>query len=116
MLHRLLIDAGYQFEALQIGEDRLLWIDLAERHELFGIDEPLSIVEWAETTAAVNQARSVEGFENYLRALGAHPVHSTHRAEIDTVARVYQRKLQSLASIDDGVRTLDQELIAAAFG
>src|SRR5205807_4684654 len=106
MLHRLLIDAGYQFPALYIGEDTLLWIDLAERYELFGIDEPLSIVEWSETTAAVNQARSVEGLENYLAALRAHPVHSTRRAQIDAIADVLRRKLESLDGVDEGVMVL----------
>ena len=62
------------------------------------------------------QSQSKQGFIIVLGRIKKNGSMKQSQAEIDTIARVYQRKLQSLASIDDGVRTLDQELIAAAFG
>lgn len=83
MLHRSLIDEGFAFPtALRTGEDVLAWIDLAMRYTLLGIDEPLSIVEWSDSSAALNSAKQVSGLSSLVDVLMKHPVHQRNGAEI----------------------------------
>jgi glycosyltransferase involved in cell wall biosynthesis len=88
MLHRLLVDEGFAFPIdLRVGEDVLAWIDLAMRHPLLGIDEPLSVVEWSDTSSALNQAKQVQGLSGIVEALEQHPVHRRHPVEINKLRR-----------------------------
>jgi glycosyltransferase involved in cell wall biosynthesis/tetratricopeptide (TPR) repeat protein len=83
MMHRQLAEEGYLFaEAFRIGEDCLLWIDIAHRYPVLGIDMPLTTVEWSDTTAAVSLSRSIEGTSNILDVLSASIPHADHVTEI----------------------------------
>ena len=84
MLHRALVDEGFAFPAnFRLGQDVLAWIDLAMRYTLLGIDEPLSIVEWSDDSAALHPAKQVLGLFGVVDALEQHPVHRRHRNEIE---------------------------------
>ncbi len=88
MLHRSILDGGFGFPTgVQIGEDVLLWIDLAARYLLLGVDEPLSIVEWSDTSAALSQERQALGLSNMIEALENHPVHRRQVEQIGFLRR-----------------------------
>lgn len=76
ILHRAIIDEGFEFPAgYRIGEDMLAWIDLASKYLILGIDEPLSIVEWQETSAAMSLVKQIDGVTGALGLLADHPIH-----------------------------------------
>ncbi len=88
MLHRSLVDGGFAFPVeVRVGEDILAWIDLAMRYTLLGIDEPLSVVEWSDSSAVLNQDAHVRALSGMIAALERHPVHRSQSAEI---ARLHQ--------------------------
>jgi glycosyltransferase involved in cell wall biosynthesis len=88
MIHRSLIDEGFAFPCeLRVGEDMLAWIDLALRYALLGIDEPLSIVEWMASGAALSRAKEVVRLSEVVEALRRHPLHKGHTGEIDRLAQ-----------------------------
>jgi glycosyltransferase involved in cell wall biosynthesis len=88
MLHRSVLDGGFFFPTgAQVGEDVLAWIDLAARYLLLGVDEPLSIVEWSDTSAALSPERQALGLSNMIEALESHPVHRRHREQIGSLRR-----------------------------
>jgi glycosyltransferase involved in cell wall biosynthesis len=95
MLHRALVDEGFGFPAnFRLGQDVLAWIDLAMRYTLLGIDEPLSIVEWSDDSAALHPTKQVLGLSGMVAALEQHPVHQSHRHEIENLRqaiRAYAR-------------------------
>jgi hypothetical protein len=110
MLHRSVLGNGFAFPSdLRVGEDLLAWIDLARSHTLLGIDEPLSIVEWSDNSAALDPVKQVLGLSFSIRALEGHPAHRKHTAEIDkqrqallTVARAWiaaDRKMEAATQL-----------------
>jgi hypothetical protein len=83
MIHRKLFEDGHLFvEALRLGEDCLLWIDIAQHHPILGLDVALTTMEWSDDSAAINLCRSIEGTRNLLDALSNSAVHATHEIEI----------------------------------
>ncbi len=83
MIHRRLIEEGYAFpEEVRLGEDCLLWIDIAHKFPVLGLDLPMTTVEWSDTTAAISLSRSIEGTRNIRDALSASKLHAEHVAEI----------------------------------
>jgi glycosyltransferase involved in cell wall biosynthesis len=83
MLHRAVVDAGFAFPSGgRIGEDVLAWADLAARYVLLGIDEPLSIVEWASQSAALDLDKQIVGMNGMLDVLSAHPLHGRYKDEL----------------------------------
>jgi len=86
MIHRAVILGGFEFPTnIDLGEDVLAWIELSVRHEMLGIDEPLSIVEWSTTSAALNYERGILGIMNMLESLRESPV---HRREVQHIAKL----------------------------
>jgi glycosyltransferase involved in cell wall biosynthesis len=53
-------------ESLRVADDTLLWIDLARRSELLGIDEPLTRVRMHETNAALDPASQLIAWRSIL--------------------------------------------------
>lgn len=83
MIHRSIVDEGFAFPAgFRLGEDLLAWIDLGAKYLLLGIDEPLSVVEWAPTSAALSLDKQVHGINGALDLLSNHPVHGKHLAQL----------------------------------
>ena len=119
MLHRRLFQDGYRFpEAFRIGEDCLLWIDIARQYSVLGIDVPLTTVEWSDASAAINLPRSVEGLRNIRGALLASKLHSEHAFEIaeltnalDCLERIHtKRRMKGTGDADVNV-----DLLLSAF-
>lgn len=85
MMHRSLVDEGFAFRTdVCGGEDWLAWIDLSMRYSLLDIDEPLSIVEWAED-GALDPARQVLALSGVLEALQRHPIHHRNPVQFEKV-------------------------------
>lgn len=83
MIHRLIRAESFLFpETLAVDEDALLWIDIAARHDLLGIDEPLTIVEWLRDSTALDLDKNIARLSRLLGALAGHPVHSRHTSEL----------------------------------
>lgn len=83
MIHRAVIDEGFTFPAgYRLGEDVLAWIDLGAKYLLLGVDEPLSVVEWAHTSAALSLDKQVLGISGALDLLMNHPIHGKHTAQL----------------------------------
>ncbi|MDH6594948.1 glycosyltransferase involved in cell wall biosynthesis [Variovorax sp. TBS-050B] len=86
MLHRSIVDEGFLFPAgCHLGEDILAWIDLAAKYLLLGIDEPLSVVEWSATSAAMSLDKQVRGVAAMIEIIQSHPIHGKHLAELDSL-------------------------------
>lgn len=65
MIHRALVRSGFRFlEAIRRGEDTILWAQIAQYYNVLGIDEPLSVVEMSDTSAAINVRSSIDGLRN----------------------------------------------------
>ena len=76
MIHRLVVAEGFRFaEDTRLSEDVLTWIDLAVRHPLLGLDDPLSVVEWSDATAATDGRKALQGAERQLEVLETDPIH-----------------------------------------
>lgn len=83
MIHRALVDEGFTFPAgYRLGEDVLAWIDLSAKYLLLGIDEPLSVVEWAPTSAALSLDKQILGINGALELLMNHPIHGKHTDQL----------------------------------
>jgi hypothetical protein len=88
MLHRALVLGGARFrEAERLGEDVLLWIELAREYEILGIDQPLSVVEWSSGSAAINLDKSIAGISGMLEAFKSIPYLSAQRVQIESLER-----------------------------
>lgn len=81
MLHRTLVAAGFAFD--DNAGDAMVWIDLAARHEILGIDEPLSMVRWDADHPALDAGQSTLATMRLVAALRASPVHARNVAEIN---------------------------------
>ncbi|VTY38945.1 UDP-Glc:alpha-D-GlcNAc-diphosphoundecaprenol beta-1,3-glucosyltransferase WfgD [Xylophilus ampelinus] len=104
MLHRAIVDEGFLFPAgFHLGEDVLAWIDLASKYLLLGIEEPLSVVEWAPTSAALSLDKQVRGVSAVLDLLTNHPMHGKHHVELGRLRdylRMTTKQLNELQSED----------------
>jgi glycosyltransferase involved in cell wall biosynthesis len=92
MIHRSLVDEGFAFSiGTSLGEDVLAWIDLAMRYTLLGIDEPLSIVERSDQSAAVDPVKQVLGLSGMIQVLKQHQAHSLRHQEINQLQLAIHR-------------------------
>jgi len=117
-MHRRLIDEGHLFpEQFRIGEDCLLWIDIARRYRLLGIDIAMTTVEWSDSTAAISLSRSVEGTANIRDALSASQLHAEHVAEIGELSGAlrFLEKAQAQRRNSGIEPDLNVDLMTAAF-
>jgi glycosyltransferase involved in cell wall biosynthesis len=97
MLHRSLIGAGFHFpEDSRLCEDILGWIWIAQRHSILGLDQPLTVVEWSTTSAAINLDKSTRGVFGLLLKLKADPLHSHHPGEIAALENSWRALLNYL--------------------
>jgi glycosyltransferase involved in cell wall biosynthesis len=119
MLHRTLVSAGFEFpESYRVGEDVLAYIELARTHEILGIPEPLSIMEWSATSAAINLERSLFGLSNIVNALEQHQEHRIHTAQISALKSAIVEVAQrwGAAGAQPGVPALDHSVVGSVFG
>lgn len=105
MIHRSLLAGGFRFpEGMHLGEDIMAWLDVLARHDILGMDEPLSIVEWSTATAAINVRKGLRGIQAMAAAFREHPVHSFHEAHIsplDAAIVELQKQADSGAEINE---------------
>lgn len=86
MLHRSIVDEGFAFPAgCQLGEDVLAWIDLTAKYLLLGIDEPLSVVEWSDTSAAMSLDKQIRGITAMIAIIQSHPIHGKHLSQLESL-------------------------------
>lgn len=91
MVHHSVVAAGFEFPiGPHVAEDVVAWIGLSLRHEVLGIDEPLSVVEWSETSAALDPHKVVLGLMNILASVREDPVHSRHTQILGNLTRSLQ--------------------------
>jgi hypothetical protein len=83
MLHRLLVAEGFAFSRYgSLGQDILPWIWIAQRHDILGIQEPLSIIAPSKANDAAGWKGSVESLQYVIEQLRSDPVHSRHGPSI----------------------------------
>ncbi len=67
MVHREALGENMRFlETISIGEDVILWIQLARRSAILGIDEPLTRVRIHESNVAFNPQAQIVGLMNII--------------------------------------------------
>lgn len=92
MIHRSLMEEGFRFpENTHLGSDTLCWVEVARKHEILGIDEPLTTVEWSDQSAAVNLSKLIRGITALRNAYLADPIYRTQHAEIEALSGGIQR-------------------------
>jgi glycosyltransferase involved in cell wall biosynthesis len=107
MLHRSLIDEGFCFPvASKLGEDIAFWADVALRYLVLGIDEPLSIVEWSDSSAALSIEKQAEGLSGLITHFRSHPIHSRNHRQIDQLTDALAQ-VRQIADASVGPRTID---------
>lgn len=82
MLHRLVLAEGFEFADAALAEDVVAWIDLSVRHDILGLNEPLTVVERDTNTASTDVAKSMQGLQNLLKRFGDDPVHGRQSARL----------------------------------
>jgi glycosyltransferase involved in cell wall biosynthesis len=118
VIHRQLFDKGYQFpETVRVGEDCLLWIEIARNHRVLGIDQPMTTVEWSDSTAAISLSRSIEGIRTILDALSLSKRHGENAFQIATLtATLSHLKKREARQAKEKVDTdLDANLLRRTF-
>lgn len=112
MLHCALVAGGFRFpEDHRISEDAVAWIELAFRHEILGIDEPLSVVEWSNTSPTLDENTSVLGLMRIRDRMRESVVHNRHGDRIEAL----NEALRFIARQSKSGKTLAGTLVASAF-
>ncbi|MGI6325034.1 MAG: glycosyltransferase family 2 protein [Bacilli bacterium] len=74
---------------IKIGEDICFWLTILEDAELLGIDEPLTIVNSTNSSAAYNLEKQIAGTKNILRFVLNNNKLQDYDAEISILASYY---------------------------
>ena len=112
MLHRLLRSSGALFPSdMRLSEDTLVWINLAARYDLLGIDQPLTIMEWTDTTAAICLEKTWKGLHALIDALTSDPIHSRHPEHIANLRTTLETVREALAG-----GSVNEQLLAQVMG
>ena len=110
MMHRSVFEDGIKFGGGHLGIDCLMWVDIARKYDIVGIDEPLSTVEWSDQSAAIHLPKLLAGMTAMRDAYLAHPFYRQFTAQIETISRA----IDDIGSPVDG--DINHALIDAAFG
>jgi glycosyltransferase involved in cell wall biosynthesis len=87
MLRRDLWDEGFRFpEEFRIGEDVVLWLRIAARHGVLGLDEALTIVRASPVSTAYDRAKQSMGVANILTAVRSTPELACYETEVERLA------------------------------
>jgi glycosyltransferase involved in cell wall biosynthesis len=123
MIHRSIASRGLRFTTDdRPADDLLAWIWIAQRHEVLGIDEPLSVVKWSTDSAAINLDKSIDGIGDLIKRLRTDPIHSKAHAQISALSHTRARLIKAReeqvkpSMAEKNTIFLDEELIAKAFG
>lgn len=118
MIHRMLVDAGYEFaNDSGIAEDVLFWVDACQKYELLGLSEALTVVEWSSTSAAINLQKSVRALAQLIAVMTTHEQHRRHVRQLGELGNAYRRLLQEYTEqgTHEGDMCLNEEMIEAVF-
>lgn len=83
-------------ENVHIGEDVLVWISIAEEHELGAIDRPLTIVTVSEESSSNSPEKSLRGTVNILAGALDHPRFRHNSQQILSLIETAHRHALSL--------------------
>ncbi len=115
MIHRLLIAEGFAFPTdTPLSEDVLTWIEAVRRRPLLGLDDPLSVVEWSDTSAAVDLRKAARGVRHQVQALRRDFVHS-RQPELKRLEAYAERAQSRLDALRPGETFVDTALIDEVF-
>lgn len=107
MIHRSLLAGGFAFPTgMHLGEDIMAWLDVLTRHDILGIDEPLTVVEWSSSTAAINIRKGLNGIQSMAAAFREHPVHQLHETHIlplDAAVVELQKQADAGAEVNENM-------------
>lgn len=111
MVHRALFETDLRFPEIgHLGSDTLLWVDVARDHEILGIDEPLTVVEWSDRSAAMDVSKLIVGITAIRDAYASDPFYARFSTEISTMTEEIERMKHYLQ-----VSTTNEQLVTAAF-
>ncbi len=99
MLHRSLVAGGFRFPTTEPeAAETLAWVALAARHELLGIEEPLSVIEPAADGTLAPIKANARRTMGVLASVLEDPVHNPHeqqmfalREQLRDLARSWKR-------------------------
>jgi len=113
MIHRSLVAEGFRFQTeYHLGEDILAWLSIVVRHPILGINSPLTVVEWSDTSAAVSLNKGLKGIEAVADHLRRHPVHAMHAEHIDRL----QAQVAEIRRLQEQHGDINRAAIEYAFG
>lgn len=99
---KLLIDEGIFFnESIRIGEDTCFWLELAKKHEIFLIENPLTIVHADETSSAYSYDKVTEGICNIIAYLTNDPYYSKFRYDISLLCNDFHAIYKNIQKLND---------------
>jgi Glycosyl transferase family 2 len=79
MIHRTIPAAGFRFpETEHLGADVILWTEIASNYPVLGIDDPLSVVEWSDESAAINLEKQAIALKLIHDSYATHPIFSLY--------------------------------------
>ena len=91
MVHTSLVGRGFRFGTEnQAGEKLLTWIWAAQREDILGVGEPLSVIEWTHDSAAVRADKLLEAATFLLK-----------RARDDIILSRYSEEIERLKAVQD---------------
>ncbi len=96
MVRRDLWENGFRFpQDIRIGEDILLWIRIAARCGVHGLDRPLTIVRSGASSSAYDPMKQIAGLDNIIACVEADPTLSAYTAELARL-KAYSEQYRSL--------------------
>jgi glycosyltransferase involved in cell wall biosynthesis len=96
MLRRSLWDEGFRFpEDFRIGEDIILWIRIAAKYGVSGLDTATTVVRASSGSAAYDRTTQILGVQNVLNVITATPELAKHEVEIAKLVKFLESLKQS---------------------
>ena len=100
-------DSNLRFnESIGIGEDTVLWLQVAKNNYIVGIDEPLTIVHADGESHAYDISKQIIGFKNIIRFLLNDDYYSRFDQEIALLMRPYTDFVASMSPEYDSIDTI----------
>lgn len=91
MVRRSLIDEGFSFrEDVRIGEDVILWLQIASRYDTFGIDKALTVIRASKMSVAYNYKKQMQGLNHILAEIEGSPNLCKHSSQVKLLKTTYR--------------------------
>ena len=120
MINRYLVDAGFAFPEDAAAGAASLWISVCREHEILGVDEMLSVIEWSSASDMINIEKSIAARRSLIVELMKDKLHNRQIVAIGRLASRHQNLLKLVAAETKGRAQpsqplLDEALIRLAF-